>query len=68
MMQFIDGWANYPKTSEELAQELLTMQLGSVEDAMDLLDQGGGILDEEEAAETMEWLKLLGNTEPLVDD
>lgn len=67
-MQFIDGWGQYPSNPQELAEELLTIQMGSIDEAMDLLDNGGGILDENEQAEVLKYLELLGNTEPLVDD
>jgi hypothetical protein len=54
-------------TKEDLAQELLTIQMGSVDDAIDLFDNGGGTFSEEEEGAILELIEELGNTEPLID-
>ena len=54
-----------PATLRECAEELLAVQLGSVEEAMLMVEDGHGIFSEEEEAAIVEYLEELGNTQPL---
>lgn len=53
--------ANTPTTPKELAEELLAIQAGSVEDAMMLLEDGHGIFTEGEMQKVEQYLEDLGD-------